>query len=102
MSTSIPQRRDIQLQEQGWVRRFTAVGRRLNEAVELYCQLGFETLLEPAELDVARGQGEREARGQGEREEYLSGAEGCEHCIVTTLARTIYTRPHRRVNADEC
>lgn len=94
MSTSIPQRRDIQLQEQGWTRRFTAMGRRLNEAVELYCQLGFETLLEPAELDVARG--------QGEREEHLSGAEGCEHCIVTTLARTIYTRPRRRVNADEC
>jgi hypothetical protein len=85
MSTGIPQGRGIQLQEQGWTRRFTAMGRRLNESVELYCQLGFETLLEPAELDG----------------EYLSGAEGCERCIVTTLARTIYTRPRRTVNADE-
>jgi len=86
MSTGIPQGRGIQLQEQGWTRRFTAMGRRLNEAVELYCQLGFETLLEPAELD----------------EEDLSRAEGCEHCIVTTLARTIYTRPRRIVDADAC
>ncbi|HEV2581272.1 MAG TPA: hypothetical protein VGT44_10520 [Ktedonobacteraceae bacterium] len=85
MSTGIPQARSIQLQEQGWMRRFTAMGRRLNEAVELYGQLGFETLLEPADLD----------------EEDLSRAEGCEHCIVTTLARTIYTRSRRRVDADE-
>ncbi len=85
MSTCIPQGRGIQLQEQGWIRRFTAMGQRLNEAVELYCQLGFETLLEPAELD----------------EEHISSAEGCEHCIVTTLARTIYTRPRRTVDADE-
>lgn len=86
MSTGIPQGRDIQLQEQGWTRRFTAIGRRLNEAVELYCQLGFETLLEPAELD----------------KEHLSGADGCERCIITTLARTIYTRPHRMVSTDAC
>ena len=85
MSTGIPQEHGIQLQEQGWTRRFTAMGQRLNEAVELYCQLGFETLLEPAELD----------------EEHLSGAEGCESCIVTTLARTIYIRPRRTVDADE-
>ena len=86
MSTGIPQGRGIQLQEQGWIRRFTAMGRRLNEAVELYGQLGFETLLEPADLD----------------EEHLSRAEGCERCIVTTLARTIYTRPRRIVAADAC
>ncbi len=86
MSTDIPQGRGIQLHEQGWIRRFTAMGRRLNEAMELYCQLGFEVLLEPADLD----------------EEQRAGEEGCEHCIVTTLARTIYTRPRRRVDADEC
>jgi hypothetical protein len=84
MSIGKPQVRGIRLQEQGWTRRFTALGRRLNEAVELYCQLGFETLLEPAELD----------------EEHLARAEGCERCIVTTLARTIYTRPRRTVAAD--
>ncbi len=75
----------ILLQEQGWTRRFTALGRRLNEAIELYRQLGFEILLEPADLD----------------EEYRAGAAGCEQCIVTTLARTIYTRPRRAVDADE-
>lgn len=75
----------IQLLEQGWTRRFSALGRRLNEAVELYRQLGFEILLEPADLD----------------EEQISGARGCESCIVTTLARTIYTRPRRTVNTDE-
>lgn len=75
----------ILLQEQGWTRRFTALGRRLNEAMELYRQLGFEILLEPTDLD----------------EEHIAGAGGCEQCIVTTLARTIYTRPRREVDADE-
>jgi hypothetical protein len=75
----------IQLQEQGWTRRFSALGRRLNEAVELYRQLGFEILLEPTDLD----------------EEHASSAGGCESCIVTTLARTIYTRPRRTINTDE-
>jgi hypothetical protein len=77
MRTDMPQARSVQLREQGWTRRFTALGRRLNEAEELYRQLGFEILLEPADLD----------------EERISGTEGCEICIVTTLARTIYTRP---------
>jgi hypothetical protein len=85
MSTGMPQVRDTQLQEQGWTRRFTALGRRLNEAAELYHQLGFEILLEPADLD----------------EENIAGAEGCENCIVTTLARTIYTRPRRTVNTED-
>lgn len=77
--------RGTQLSEQGWTRRFSALGRRLNEAVELYSQLGFEILLEPADLD----------------EESVPRAGECESCIVTTLARTIYTRPCRPVDADE-
>ena len=77
MGTDMPQAHSVQLREQGWTRRFTVLGRRLNEAVELYQQLGFEILLDSADLD----------------EERISGAEGCESCIVTTLARTIYTRP---------
>ena len=77
MRTDTPQARSVQLREQGWTRRFTALGRRLNEAEELYRQLGFEILLEPADLD----------------EERISDVEACESCIVTTLARTIYTRP---------
>jgi hypothetical protein len=86
MNTGRPKGRGIQLQEQGWTRRFSAMGPRLNEAVELYCQLGFETLLEPADLV----------------EENVPGAGGCERCIVTTLARTIYTRPRRLLDADAC
>ena len=81
--------RDAQLGAQGWTRRFSALGRRLNEAVELYSQLGFEILQEPAELD----------------EESVPRDRGCEGCIVTTLARTIYTRPVEQsilTNNHEC
>ena len=85
MGTDESRARGTQLYEQGWTRRFSALGRRLNEAVELYSQLGFEILLEPADLD----------------EESIPRAGECESCIVTTLARTIYTRPCRTVNADE-
>lgn len=63
------------LLEQGWTQRFTAIGLRLNEAVDLYHQLGYEVHLEPAD----------DTETQNE--------EVCKHCIVTTLARTIYTRP---------
>jgi hypothetical protein len=73
----MPQLRSTQLHEQGWTRRFTTVGRRLNEAVELYRQLGYEVRLEPVDLD----------------EEETAGAESCKNCLVTTHARTIYTRP---------
>lgn len=85
MQANGPQACGTQLSEQGWTRRFSALGRRLNEAVELYRQLGFEILLESANLD-----GEVEPRA-GE----------CEGCIVTTLARTIYTRPCKSVGAGE-
>lgn len=63
-------------QEQGWTQRFTAMGLRLREAVELYHQLGYEVHLEPAALS-----------------EEQFDAEACKHCFVTTQARTIYTRP---------
>jgi hypothetical protein len=85
MTTNESRVRSARLGAQGWTRRFSALGRRLNEAVELYGQLGFEILLEPVDLDE-----ESEAR-DGE----------CEGCIVTSLARTIYTRPRRSVDADE-
>ena len=51
MSTRVPPKRSDELQEAGWTRRFTAMGRRLNEAVELYRQFGFEILLDAVELD---------------------------------------------------
>ena len=77
MSTNESQISSAQLQDEGWIRRFTAFGRRLNEAAELYSELGFEVRLEPVDLD---------------QEESMS-AESCKDCFVTMQARTIYTRP---------
>lgn len=73
------------LQEAGWTRRFTALGRRLEEAAELYRQLGFEVLLEPADPD----------------EQESAGAESCRQCFVTAYARTIYTRPRIAIRSGE-
>ena len=63
------------LEAEGWTRRFTAIGQRLSEAVELYRGLGYELRLEPADAGEAG----------------LSD-EACAQCLVMTLARTIYTR----------
>lgn len=65
------------LEREGWTRRFTAMGARLNEAVELYRGLGFDIRLEPAEP----------------RSEEVADRSGCAQCFVMSLARTIYTRP---------
>ncbi len=85
VSTNVAQIRSAQLQAEGWTRRFTALGRRLNEAVELYSELGYEVRLEPVNLD----------------EEETAGAEGCKDCFVTMQARTIYTRPRDVVKISE-
>ncbi len=85
MSSNVSQLRSIRLQEEGWTRRFTALGRRLNEAAELYRQLGFDVRMEPVDLN----------------EEETAGAEGCKDCFVTMQARTIYTRPREVVNPGE-
>lgn len=63
--------------KEGWMRRFTAVGARLTEAVEVYRGLGFEVRLEPAEPGA----------------EQLLDSAACGQCFVMSLARTIYTRP---------
>ncbi|HEX9035408.1 MAG TPA: hypothetical protein VF808_00290 [Ktedonobacterales bacterium] len=63
----------------GWTRRYTAIGSRLSEAIELYRALGFEVQLVAAEPDA----------------EQRPASEACEQCFVMTLARTIYTRPTR-------
>jgi hypothetical protein len=65
-----------ELEQQGWTHRFTTIGIRLSEAVNLYRQLGFEVHLEPAE-----------------HESELLESEACQYCFVTTVAQTIYTRP---------
>ena len=85
VSSNVSQLRSIQLQEEGWTRRFTALGRRLNEAAELYRQLGFDVRMEPVDLN----------------EEETAGAEGCKDCFVTMQARTIYTRPLNAVKVSE-
>ncbi len=85
VSTNVAKIRSAQLQAEGWTRRFTALGRRLNEAAELYSELGYEVRLEPVDLD----------------EEETAGAEGCKDCFVTMQARTIYTRPRNAVKVSE-
>ncbi len=77
MSMNESQKSGTELLDEGWTRRFTALGRRLNEVAELYSELGFEVRLEP--VDPAQ-------------EETMS-AESCKDCFVTLQARTIYTRP---------
>jgi hypothetical protein len=68
----------VEAQERdGWTRRFTAIGARLSEAVELYRGLGFEIRLAPAEPGV----------------EGVTDSAACAQCFVMTLAQTIYTRP---------
>lgn len=78
MSTNVSQISGAQLQDEGWTRRFTTLGRRLNEVAELYSELGFEVRLEPVDL---------------EQEETMS-EESCKNCFVAMQARTIYTRPN--------
>jgi len=77
MSPNEPQISSAQLQDEGWTRRFTALGRRLNELAELYSELGFEVRLESVDLD----------------QEEIMSAESCKDCFITMQARTIYIRP---------
>jgi hypothetical protein len=77
MGSNVTPARRERLQAEGWTRRFTAVARRLTEAVELYRQLGYEVLLEPVAFD----------------EEEIVDKQICKSCFVTSHARTIYTRP---------
>ena len=77
MTNSLPLSHEQALEEQGWIRRFTAVGQRLREAVRLYDELGFEVHLEPATPTTTE----------------TAGASACEDCLALTMSRTIYTRP---------
>lgn len=60
----------------GWTRRFVALGPRLGEAVDLYKRLGYEVRLAAADSD-----------------DDVPTTPSCGNCVVTSLARTIYTRP---------
>ena len=80
MSLHVPLKHSDELQAAGWTRRFTAIGRRLNEAVELYRQLGFEILLDAVELDDDVGTRQRAV--SGESSEFLWGpyTQRCQAC----------------------
>jgi len=49
-------KRTEQLAKEGWARRFTGIGPRLDEMVQLYESLGFEVRLEAPDLDELPGQ----------------------------------------------
>jgi hypothetical protein len=77
MSQADAQQRAEQLARNGWTRRFTAIGARLNEAIELYRTLGYEITLEPGQPGA----------------ESVADTSACEQCFVMSVAHTIYTRP---------
>jgi hypothetical protein len=77
MSMNESQISGVELQDEGWTKRFTTLGRRLSEVAELYSELGFEVRLEPVDPD----------------QEKTMSADSCKGCFVTMQARTIYTRP---------
>lgn len=68
--------RDKELEEQGWIKRFTTAEPRLSEVVELYQWLGYEVHLEPMRpVEVQRP---------------------CQPCILAECDyQTIYTRKKR-------
>lgn len=77
MSQADAEQRAEQLAREGWTRRFTALGARLEEAIALYRGLGYEIMLEPG------------TPGSSEGTDTLA----CAQCFVMSVARTIYTRP---------
>jgi hypothetical protein len=69
---------DPALIAEGWQRRFIAGGDRVQEAVELYTQLGYEVRVEPVLLKELR--------------------EECQGCQLVALLhfKTLYTRKRER------
>ncbi|HVN25703.1 MAG TPA: hypothetical protein VMT71_17180 [Syntrophorhabdales bacterium] len=76
--------REEKLAREGWERRFVAAGPRLQEAVDLYREIGFEVLLEPMPA--------QEELKVGDCEE-----SGCTACfdVDRDRYRIIYTRAER-------
>jgi hypothetical protein len=77
-------KREQELTDGGWERRFIASEPRLAEAVELYESIGFEVLLDPLPSD-------EEMEGAGCEEK------GCTACFELDRERyrIIYTRPRQ-------
>jgi hypothetical protein len=74
-------KREEELAAGGWERRFVAMGPRLQEAVELYEEIGFDVLLEHLPT-------EEELKGAG------CGENGCTACFDVDRERykIIYTK----------
>lgn len=66
------------LADEGWVRRFTACGPRLEEMVQAYQEIGFEVHLEPVALEAVSD-------------------DACHQCFLVQsgLLFTVFTRPDR-------
>jgi hypothetical protein len=77
-------KREEELLAEGWERRFVATEPRLQEAVELYQEIGFDVLLEPLPKDA-------ELKDSGCAES------GCTACfdVDPERYRIIYTRSRR-------
>jgi len=72
--------RDVELDKQGWTKRFVADEPRLSEAVVLYKSLGYEVRLEPIVFDET--------------------SEECKKCLELQDCgkyKTIYIRPKKKV-----
>lgn len=80
-NTGIMMKREEELIAEGWERRFVATEPRLQEAVELYEEIGFDVFLEPLPT-------EEELKGAGCEES------GCTACFDVDRERykIIYTR----------
>lgn len=74
-------KREEELLGAGWEKRFVASGPRLQEAVELYGEIGFEVLLEPLPAE-------------GELKDAACEESGCTACfdVDRERYRIIYTR----------
>ena len=82
-------KREEELVAEGWERRFVATEPRLQEAVELYEEIGFDVLLEPLPT-------EEELKGAGCEES------GCTACFDVDRERykIIYTRAKQTKRAN--
>ncbi len=75
-------RREEELVQQGWEKRFIADEPRLSEMIELYESIGFEVLLEPLPSKEEHGEG-------------ICEGNDCTACfdVNRDRYRTIFTRP---------
>jgi hypothetical protein len=83
-------KREAELVQQGWQRRFCATGPRLSEMAAIYEETGFEVHLEPL------------AKVTGQDHDH-KGCEGCTICYqgVEDRYQVIYTRLKKQVKRKQ-